>query len=301
MNPSSVLRKENRAERTMRISAKMRVFMPLLLVVCFGLFSGCSDDDGDDSPVCPTDGVDAQLVGDWVALDEDGSMLEHGMRVSQDGTRETIGVHWASGKLAIASNACQPPPYHCAGGHLLSYFVIPGGTDTVSWQISGDELTLTPVREYALPEHFRRTELGVKITEPVTYSFSYTLDGQPHSAPIIWPGVPASAVQLMSDGVPLLNIAGVGNGTLRLWLSGFSGPGTYTLEMTGSYAGYSVSTCSDYLEWYQTWDDGLSTVTITEYDTVGLRCKGTFDVTLHGPTNEVKHAVGSFDVPLIAT
>lgn len=283
-----------------RCRARGFALLSLIVVLSIGISTaGCSDDDGKNGPVCPAEGVAAELVGDWVALDKDGNVQEHGMRISQDGTRQTIGVHWATGKLAVASNVCSLPPLFCAGSDLVAIPKIPDGWDTLSWNISSDELTLRQISPFASPMRYRRTQLGMKVTDPVTYSFSYTLDGEPRSAPVIWPGVPSYAEALLHEDVPQLTIFGEAGEAFVFRLLDFHGTDSYNLTgMNGSYANLTISHCSDYLELFQTRDDSLSSVSVSLFDTGRHRCSGTFDITVHGPSGETKHVDGSFDVPL---
>ena len=293
-------------EKTTRHCVRgLALLLPFLIVMSTALFGGCSDDDNSNGPVCPSEGVDAALVGDWVALDKDGNALESGMRITHDGKRQMLGTHWATGTLALAANACSPPPFRCVGNNLVEIPVIPGGLDTLSWSISSDVLTLRRIAPLASPTRYRRIELGAKVTETVTYSFSYMLDGEPRTAPVIWPRVPASAeAQLQGESPQLMIsgeavISGESGEILVLSLRDFHGTGSYNLTgMNGSYANVSISHCSDYLELYQTRDDSLSTVSVAVFDTGSDRCSGTFDITIYGPSGETKHAVGSFDVPL---
>lgn len=275
-------------------------WLPLSVVLLVGLsVIGCSDDEGNNGPVCPAEGVAAELVGDWVALDRDGNMMNSGMRIARDGSRQTLGVHWATGTLAVAQKACNPPPFRCVGNNLVEVHLIPSGRDTLSWSVSSDELTLTRISSLASPTCYRGIELGTKVTEPVTYSFSYTLDGEPRSAPVIWPRVPAIAEAQLQGDSPQLMISGEAGEILMFSLRDFHGTDSCNLTgMNGSYANVTISHCSDYLELFQTQDDSLSSVSVSLFDTIRHRCSGTFDITVHGPSGETKHVAGSFDVPL---
>lgn len=288
------------AEEKTKSHVSYFALLPLFLALLIGLaVAGCSDDEGKNGPVCPAEGVAAELVGDWVALDGDGNMMNSGMRIARDGSRQTLGVHWATGTLAVAQKACNPPPFRCVGNNLVEIPVIPGGLDTLSWSMSSDELTLTRISPLASPTRYRGIELGTKVTDPVTNSFSYTLDGEPRSAPVIWPRVPAIAEAQLQGDSPQLMISGEAGEILMLSLRDFHGTDSYNLTgMNGSYANLTISDCSDYLELYQTQDDSLSSVSVSLFDTGRHRCSGTFDITVHGPSGETKHVAGSFDVPL---
>jgi len=287
-------------KKTTRHGARdLALLLPFLIVMSTALFGGCSDDADPSGPVCSAEGVDAQLVGDWVALDRDGNALESGMRIARDGVRQTLGVHWATGTLALAANACLPPPFRCVGKNLVEIPVIPGGLDTLSWSIAADVLTLRRISSLASPTRYRGIELGTIVTEPVTYSFSYTLDGEPRSAPVIWPRVPAIAEAQLQRDSPRLMISGEAGEILMFSLRDFHGTDSYNLTgMNGNYANLTISHCSDYLELFQTQDDSLSSVSVSLFDTGSHRCSGTFDITVHGPSGETKQVAGSFDVPL---
>jgi len=273
----------------------------IALTVFVGM--GCSGDGSTDSPVCPSFGIDPQLAGNWIGLDEDGNPLTRGVRIATDGSRETIGTHWSTGRATMAETACQPSALQCVGRNLVAYYLVPGGFDTLSWTVTGDLLTMSDV---SIPEWiacYRRVEPGEKITEPVSYNFTFSRNGGVYSAPVIWPRLPVRVQPGEKDGKARLTIICEGPETLVIRLYDLTGPGTYTLGRSYSHqsATYSANpTCSDAVLGYFSHDDSLSTVTVAGLDTLSGRCTGTFDLTLHASGYESQHIIGSFDAPVKA-
>lgn len=263
----------------------------VLLIAAPILFTAC--DEGTAS--CPSDGLPQELVGDWVRCDEDWNLRTDGMRIKKDGKRTGLGVEWSTGTIALAAQMCRPGSLACAGDHLVTRWLIPGGFDTLRYAISGDRLELTETRDPQQTTKYRKVSLGTKVEEPRSYSFTYTIDGSPSfGAPQVWPRIPVrnwfdpsanNRFHVQFDG-PIF---------MYFTLDRYSGPGTYVLGAVSSGSwGEAVPNCTDAVQEFLTQDDSRSSVTIYTYDETDGHSLGAVDLHMTDRTGDTMHVTGMF-------
>ena len=271
-----------------------------MLLLAMVLGTGCSDDE--EKVVCPAEGLPADLIGDWMELDDAGNATLEGMRIQQDGRRLTLGIDWRNGSIALAEEHCNPSPLFCAGDHRVGQYYIPSGSDTLSWSVNGDELTLLREGDPPRISRYRKVTLGSIVDQPAACSFQCTLGAQQLQSPQIWPGIPVG-ITLAHDGdTRELTIGAVGRMYFRAIIQDFDGPGVYDMltHDVRQYASFS-STCTDAIEFWATRDDQQSTVTITRCDSLEGRCSGTFRITVYDYVGNGYASEGTFDAPLKTT
>ncbi|MFA6234980.1 MAG: hypothetical protein WC824_12480 [Bacteroidota bacterium] len=254
---------------------------------------GCSDEEAGYQ--CQAGGVDPRLVDCWISCDESGAFRSFGMQIQSDGNTFTLGVDWRDGSVAVSEESCSPTILRCACNDRIAWPMIPGDYDTLRFTITGDRLELMRQSPNATVQRYRRVALGDVITEPVSCSFTGVLGNETWLAPAVWPEIPVRALRA-TPGDSSLTLLIAGSRNFSAFLPCFRGVGSYQLgrNLPDGAAGIGHP-CSDVAWDLSTWDDSLSTITITMADTIAGRFAGFLDLALRDGRGNTRRATGSFE------
>ncbi|MFZ1731387.1 MAG: hypothetical protein WBQ23_14890 [Bacteroidota bacterium] len=279
--------------------------LPALLFVVLLLFAaGCSKDETVvQTPICPSTGIDARLVGDWMQCDSAGNFGtnggQYGLHIEADGTFTQLAVDWRDGSVAINSETCGTDLYYCVGSNTIGRSVTPVDYDTVTFSIDGDQLIFSRPGPPVSSQQFRRVTLGQIIEQPVACSLLYTFDSTEYGAVVVWP-YPPVRVGVTSGNDPMFVLEGSGLKAFWVRISDFHGVGTYFLgeDVFQSHA-FTMYGCPVINQQFGTRDDDRSTISITEFDVGTGRCSGSFDFTLWNYADVSHHVIGTFNAPIV--
>jgi hypothetical protein len=263
----------------------------LLLILGALLCTACGEDTGS----CPSDGLPQELVGDWMECDEEWNPGTSGMRIEKDGRRAALGVDWNTGGIGLATQACAPGTFSCVGDHLVAYWLVPGGHDTLRYAMEGDRLELTEPDGSGIARRYRRASLGTMVAEAAVYGFTMRMYDGVFYAPEVWPVIPVR-ISIDSSAGGRLSFIAEGQTRTSFTLGTYRGPGTYTLgsPATGAWAS-TETTCTDALRGFRTQDDGRSSVTIYTYDMNDGHSFGAVDLHLADLMGDTLHMTGTFN------
>ncbi len=288
--------------RSSSLSRCIALIIPMLLLT----IAACSD--GEDHTLCPDSGIDQRLVGDWLRCEPawpSGNFIpyNYGMRVLPDGSRQTLGVNWSTGRIEVAEQACPIQPFLCSGKGKFRY---QSGQD--SWRIctctfEGDRLTIAgmPTPE-ANTQYYKRINPPEMFVAPVQYQLHASIDGAAHEAPMVCaePAVKVyykggESFSLRSAGQPGISIA-VGNcRDLRYGL-----PAVFELAGEDGNHAKLVTGCGGDIIRAGTTGQLTGTLTITQLTDGGpgkRRCSGTFSFSATDRKRVWEVRDGSFDAP----
>ncbi|MCB2204950.1 hypothetical protein KQI65_09375 [bacterium] len=283
-----------------------RMFKTLsVLLICGIAFSAC---DSEDEFVCPTSGIDARLVGDWIEVDDEGNMAAKGIRIEADGSCRALGVDWSTGLPGIAEERCFfPTNLPCMGKNRILWTGGLSGPDTLIYVVTENTLNFYKLDGWTNTASYIRITGDQQIQQPVVSEISWVCDSTnsihgPYTTSQMpyWHTYPCSI--FAPPGYNNITISGYAAGRYRFscFIPDFHGTGTY--DLGSSYdrepnAGIG-SLCSDVGAYVWSKDDGRSTITITTYDTVNQRVSGYFDMLLSDMDDLYMHITGSFDGPI---
>lgn len=267
----------------------------LLLVLGAFLCAACGEDTGS----CPSDGLPQELVGDWMECDDAWNPGTSGMRIEKDGSHAALGVDWNTGGIGLATQACAPWTLSCVGDHLVAFWPVPGGHDTLRYAMEGDRLELTETDGSDITRRYHRTSLGTKIAGSAVYGFTMRMYQDVFYAPEVWPVIPVR-ISIDSSAGGRLTFIAEGQTRTSFTLGTYRGPGTYSLgsSATGAWASMET-TCTDALRGLRTQDDGLSSVTIYTYERNNGHSFGALDLHLTDPTGEKLHMTATFNAVIV--
>jgi hypothetical protein len=281
----------------------MRTLFVILL--CGITITAC---DCEDDFVCPASGIDARLIGDWMPVNEDGSLRTLGLRIAADGSCYALGVDWATGLVGIAEEYCFfPRSLPCLGESTILWNDLWSGPDTLTYEVTESTLRFFHDGRIIPEMTYARIQKNQQIRQPVVSTISWICDstnsaqGLHSVSPLpYWYTYPCSAILDSASGsITILGYTTGGN-RFTCFIRDFNGPGKYDL---GSHhelialAGIG-GICSDVAMNLTTQDDGLSTLTVTNYDRSKRRISGSFDLQLSNHDSIHMHIAGSFDGPV---
>jgi hypothetical protein len=276
-----------------------------VILLCSLIITAC---DAEDDFVCPTAGIDARLVGEWMDLENEEDLPELGLKIAADGSCYALGVDWATGLVGVAEEYCFfPRTLPCVGKNMILWTNPWDGPDTLRYEVTENTLKLFNQRDGTLKASYVRLTKGQQIRQPVVSTISWTCDSTNSALGLhsvvqlpFWYTYPCSALTFPDNASITIMGHTTGRHRFTCFIRDFKGTGTYTLGHPyehKSLAGIG-GLCSDVAMDMSTKDDNLSTVTITSYDSTRLRISGSFDLLLADSGGLYVHIVGSFDSPI---
>ena len=217
-------------------------------------------------------------------------------------------MDWATGLVGVAEEFCFfPRTLPCVGENTILWSNPWDAPDTLRYDVTASTLAFYHLRSGVHKASYVRLKNNQQVRQPVVSTISWICDSTNsalglHSVTQLpfWYTYPCSALTFPDNAS--ITILGYTRGRHRFtcYIDAFNGPGIYTLGHPyehKSQAGIG-GLCSDVAMEMSTKVDNLSTVTITSYDSTGLRISGSFDLLLSSSGGLYMHIVGSFDCPI---
>jgi hypothetical protein len=267
------------------------------ITLTFLLLVACSEDE----PIQANNYIDPKLIGEWFLIDTltlnipspEYSFI--GFQINHNNQMIPLGIENSTGRVAyLEFPKIDSLIYAFNGKMLINRFWRGGQTDTLTYTVKGDDLTLTT--DY-YTEVYHKTTLSSQLFDPILTDLSVKIDSVSVSNFKVYYYPSAYISKKEPSSIYLLAYISLSSrmrsSMISVEINDFNGIGEYVIHY--KKAEYMIIDGDMVIGFYSD-SSSTNTISIDQFDEVNKVCSGSFNFSIENHTIELTD--GTFTIPI---